>query len=439
MPPESPSSLRQTLAARIVRCARHRLALPVALFAGFFGFYLNTSQSLRETPIFDRLDVFFESDSRRVWKDMVGERLGSHSHSSGHPNFVIFHQPVGWTLTWLLKEFDFEDKKVEAAKTAATLMTCAGAAGVVVFLYLMLTASAVPRFRAGLFACVLGFSTVQKIFSAIPETYIFSALGLTAAACLAVRGARREAGWQLAVVYAWSALTTNIVQLGIWSVVRHWHQQWPVLIRRVTVGLALSSGLMVAINVAQSWIYPESDLFFIPHSVSREARWIDWDRLQSPWQHARILLQHQWITNIIAPEPVKVMNQFRPEWSTASVEAGAWAQFTSAWPLFALWGTVLVGAVTALTDRRFYTPATIGALAVMAFNFCFFFVFGHDRMLYAALWTSISVYLIAMGWESLIRRVPFVVKVMPPLLIVLLAGQSWHNWHFLDKIAALVK
>lgn len=418
---------------------RRLVSVPFLLFAGFFLFYFSAAEILDQTPVYERLDVFFESDTRRVWRDMVGERLGKHSHSSGHPNFVILHQPVGWTLAAKLKKHMRGVSKMEAGKMASKFMTSAAASGVVVVFYFLLLAHQIPRQRAILFSCVLGFSTVQMVFSGIPETYIFSALGLTAAALVASRRDMSEVRWQVSAVYAWSALTTNIVQLCIWAVTRHSHLPWRACIKRVIVATGITTALMVLLNLAQAAIYPNCDLFFIPHSIARESSWLTWERFESPLEHARILFQHQWLSNIVAPEPVRIMNAFRPTWPTASIEAGNWEMLAPAWPLFALWCVLLAGLVAALFLRRFYTPAVIAALAVMAFHFCFFFVFGHDRMLYAALWTSTSVFLVAVAWESLVKIRPALTKSLTALLCLFVTCEAWHNWHFLGKIAALVK
>ncbi|MBX7207136.1 MAG: hypothetical protein K1X78_02385 [Verrucomicrobiaceae bacterium] len=412
--------------------------VPLVIFAVFFAFYFQAGGVLRNTAAYDRGDAFFRADTRRAWRDMVGDRLSAHVHTSGHPNFVIFHQPAGTALTSMVKKH-WRCSKAEANKTATMLMTAAAAAGTAGFFYLLLAANGVARLHSVLFTCVLGLSSVGIFYASVPETYVFSSLGLTAIAWLASRpGGTGEPGWQLAAVYAWSALTTNIVLIGIWSLARHWGRPLKEWIRRVAVSTAISAALVVAVNLLQKLIFPGTVLFFASHSVAKESHWLYWERLLSPVETTRILLQHQWLSNIIAPEPEKTF-PFGPDAPMASIEAGSWAMFAPAWPLFALWSLVLLGAATALLDRRFYTPAILAALGVMAFNFCFFFVFGHDRMLYAALWTPVSVFLVAAGTESLVRRAPALSKALPVVLAVLVVGEGWHNWQFLGKIAALVK
>ncbi len=409
-----------------------------ALFIFFFVVYFNAGEKLRDTPAYDRGDVFFRSDTRRAWRDMVGERLSPHPHTSGHPNFVIFHQPVGWFLTIAIKDAGDKVKKIDAAKTASICMTSAAGAGVVALFYLLLVTLQLPRLRALLFTSVLGFSTVQLFYASVPETYMFSALGLMGVALIACRPRVGGAWWHLTAVYAWSALTTNIVLVGIWAMVRHWQPSCREWLRKVAVVMTVTVVLMVALNVVQRLIYPGTVLFFAAHSVAREAHWLYWERFQVPVETSRILLQHQWISNIIAPEAVK-LHPFKPDEAMASIEAGTWDMFAPAWPLFGVWCLVLAGAAVSLFDRRFYTPVVLGGLGVMAFNFCFFFVFGHDRMLYAALWTSTAVLLVAAGWERLIQRMPVLSKPLAAVLVALISGQAWHNWQFLDKIAALVK
>ena len=313
------------------------------------------------TPIYDRKDVYFRSDTRRVWRDMVGDRTRGYLHTSGHPNFVIFTQPVTFCLTPRIKKH-FGGLKSEAGKTACMLMTAAAAAGTVSFFYLLLLANGIPPARAALFSCVLGFTPVQLFYGAVPETYAFSALGLTAAAFLTCRRDIGEPWWHLAAVYAWSMLTTNIALIGIWALARHWQRPLLTWMKRVALSIAITIALMVALNVVQHLIYPGTVIFFLPQSVAMESGWLYWERLQSPLEHTRILLQHQWLSNIIAPDPVRTY-PLGPDAPMGSIEAGSWDMFYPAWPLLALWCVVLAGSATALFSRRFYSPAILAATA----------------------------------------------------------------------------
>jgi hypothetical protein len=416
--------------------AKALLSVPLALFVGFFLFYFCAAQQLRNTSVYERDDVFFRADTERAFKDLIGERGYNHIHTSGHPNFVILHSPEGLALRDFIKSRTKGMRKLEAAKSASIIMTSLAGAGTVTLLYGLLISCGLPRLRASLFACVLGCSAVQIFYSSTPETYGFSALGLTAVAFLASRRDIRDRWWQVAAVYAWSALTTNIAVVGIWSLVRYWQSSWKAMALKLIKVMTITVLIMVALSVVQKMVYPKSVIFFMPHAVERESGWFYWERFLQPVETSRILLQHQWLSNIIAPEPVmKIMFGEK----MASIEDGTWAMVAPSAPLLALWVVVLGAAATSLRHRSFYQPVVLAGMGAMAFNFAFFFVFGHDRMLYAALWTSTTVCLVALGVEELLRRCPKLVPSMTAALVVLVAGEAWHNWHFLGKIAELVK
>ncbi|MDB6117009.1 MAG: hypothetical protein JWO08_790 [Verrucomicrobiaceae bacterium] len=230
-------------------------------------------------------------------------------------------------------------------------------------------------------------------------------------------------------------LTTNIALVGLWALARFWRLPVKDLVVKLVKVMAVTVALTVALSLVQAAIYPDSKIFFMPSSVARETGWLDWTRLRHPIDNTRVLLQHLWLSNIIGPEPVRTIMFGKP---MASIEAGSWAMVSPSLPLLALWVMLLAGAATSLFRREFYRPVLVAALAVLAFNFAFFFIFGNDRMLYAALWTSTSVFVVAAGVELLLKRRPGLVPVMTVLLPVLVAGMAWHNWHFLGKLAALV-
>ncbi len=80
----------------------------------------------------------------------------------------------------------------------------------------------------------------------------------------------------------------------------------------------------------------------------------------------------------------------------------------------------------------------VTAVVGLGFFFAFFSIFGHDRMLYSALWTPLTVLVVAVGNESFLSGHPRWARVWEGLLLVLVLGMAWHHWHFLGKLAALV-
>ncbi|MDB6074749.1 MAG: hypothetical protein JWO89_2389 [Verrucomicrobiaceae bacterium] len=419
----------------VMKLGNALMSVQALLFLVFVIFYHFAAQQIVRTPMYERDDVFFRADTTRALKDIAGDRTQKHVHTTGHPNFVILNQPLGSTLRDKIKRSHPGMTKPEAVRRASIFMTSVAGAATVALFGALLLANGLPRMRAGLFAAVFGCSATQMFYASTPETYIFSALGLTAVAFLASRREVSEGWWQAASVYAWSMLTTNIALVGLWALARFWQLPIKDLAVKLAKVMAVTVALTVALSLVQAAIYPDSKIFFMPSSVARETGWLDWTRLQHPIANTRVLLQHLWLSNIIGPEPVRTIMFGKP---MASIEAGTWAMVAPSLPLLGLWIMLLAGAATSLFRREFYQPMILAALAVLAFNFAFFFIFGNDRMLYAALWTSTSVFVVATGVELLLKRRPGLVPVMTVLLPVLVAGMAWHNWHFLGKLAALV-
>ena len=430
----------QTLASRLPDLLRRLLRLLTSvqalLFIGFYCFYQFAAQQLAQSPSFQRDDVYFRADTKRALKDITGDRLQSHPHTTGHPNFVILTQPIGYYLRTQFRKRCAGMGTDEAIQRASIVTTSLAGAGTVALFYGLLLANGLAKLRAGLFAAVLGCTATHMFYASTPETYIFSALGLTAVAFVASRRDLAGGWWQFASLYAWSMLTTNIALVGIWSLARYWRLPLTKLVIQLTKVFALIGVIMVSVSLVQQAIYPKTRIFFLPDSVARESGWLYWERLKIPFATSKTLLQHMWMSNIIGPEPVKQIIFGKP---MGSIEAGDWASVAPSFPLMLVWFAILAGAATTLRRRSFYTPTILAALGALAFNFAFFFIFGHDRMLYAALWTFTAVMVAAVGFEQFLSRHP---KLMPPAhiaLALLVAGEAWHNWHFLGKLAAVVQ
>ncbi|MEI6536814.1 MAG: hypothetical protein WCN98_15815, partial [Verrucomicrobiaceae bacterium] len=399
--------------------------------------YYHTANKLKQSEMYVRNDVFFRTDTFRAFKDMVGERNGARGRTSVHPIFVMTHQPVGALLTDYYRT-KLKMKKIEATQLASMSMTSAAGTGTVLFVYATLLAMSIPALRAFLFASILGMSATQMFFSSAPETYVFSSLGLAAVAFFSVRRKTSEVWFQSASVYAVGCLTTNLAPVALWCTARHWNglPGWRKLILRVTGALTLTIFVLIVLSVVQKWIYPNSAYFFVPSAALNETEWLYWENLTKPLETVRILMQHLWLSNIIAPEPLQemFMNQ-----RMASIEQGHWATFQPAWPLYLAWAIVLVAAVSSLRFKKSCTLPILAALGCIAFNFFFHSVFGNDRMLYSANWTLFTVMSVAWGVEVFLKRHAIMAMPMTALLAVVLVGEMIHNWRFIDKILAVVQ
>ena len=420
------------------RLASKSGAPSLLVFLCCFIVYLAAGFKLENSGIYDRggNDHFFRSDTRRAFIDIAGDRETKHWHTSAHPNFVIFHQPLAAGLQCLIKAFKHKLPKDAVMRRASIIITSAGGAAAAAMFCQLLLLRGLPRTRALLFTAVLAASTSHLFFASVPETYIFSALGIIVIMWLALRDGTKEGWWQLAALYTWSVLTSNLVTIGIWALIRHRAAGLRGMVLRVTTSLAITACALLLLNGLQWRVYPQSDLFFASKHDT-QSNWLYWEHLHQPMHHAKVLLQHLGLSNIVAPDPVSAaapVETGETPHAMASIEAGTWAQFAPAWPLHGLWLLIVLGAVVSLCRPQTWNIALLGCATVLAFNFVFFFIFGHDRMLYSALWTSSSVLLIALAWEPMAKRYA---RIFAIGLAVFVVCQLWHNWAFLDKIMAI--
>jgi hypothetical protein len=423
--------------AKALTLLRTPLAAGVLLFVIFLTFYHATGMVLRDSGAHQRDDVFFRCDTSRALKDITGNRTESHVYTAAHPCFVLFTNPFGNSLMNQLKKWH-GIKRAEAGPLAVIWVSSVAGAGIVVLACFFFHGMGAPLVRSVLYASLLGCSSTQMFFSSVPETYIFSALGLMAVAWLAARPKPVGAlSWQVACCYAFANLTSSIMQVGIWTLARFW-KQGPLsrVLLWTTRSMVITIVALMLLSLLQKWIYPHTFIFFLPASIKEQTVWLEFENLQQAVSNARILLQHLFISNILGPEPVQQIFRDKP---MASIEAGSWSMFQPALMMFSLWALILLAAMSSMFSRKIYSPPFIAALCCLAFSFCFFFIFGNDRMLYSATWTLYTVMVVGLGLEGLLQSRSKLALPFTGLLAIFVLLQAHHNWQFLHKIEALVK
>ena len=412
--------------------------LALLLTLGSSLLYWNTSAKFKDSAVYERQDVFFRSDSRRVYNDLILKREASHSNTSAHPTFVLFHQPLGFTLANWVKSQNKGMPIETARRYAARSMTVAAGALCVTGFFVTLLTLGLCRTRAALFSALFACSNTAIFFASIPETYVFSALGLIAIASHAIHRPSTHEGWWLASsLYAIGNLTSSVVQVGIWSLCRYAGQGsnlTRVLWHSLRSGL-IAVLLLISLSLVQKAIYPSTTLFFLPKSVVGQSAWLTWENLKTPLHTSGIVLQHLIHTNIVAPQPVRTTFNGQP---MGSIEKGTWDTLRPAFPLHAAWSLILLGGIGGLCRRSALTPPVLAALGCLLFSALFFAVFGNDRMLYSAIWTPFTLLLVAAGWETWLRTRPQLALGFAALLPLFILAQAIHHWRFLDTLLALV-
>ena len=415
-----------------------RRVTPLLLFACCFALYLAGSARLAATPVVDRDNVFFRSDTRRVWNDLTGPRFSDHRRTSTHPIFVLLHHPLGRGLTHAFAALGAE--RQPARQLAAALLTGAAGALAVVFGFFWLQALGVSFARAALFAALVGGSAAHWLFASIPETWIFSALSLAALALVATGREVPEWRFQLAAIYAIGVLTTNIVPVGVFALLRHARDglgaPLRVLLRAAGSGAAALLAV-IALAFVQQAVYPTTTLFFLRDTVGKEKRWIQWDHLlEHPGKTAKVLVRSLAVDAVVAPE---AHTQIHDDLPMASVEEAGAEHYRSRIPVLLLWVVVLAIAARGALRPGYWTPPVLAAFAILAWNFAFHSFFGNDRFLYACDWTLFTVGVVALGFD---RGAPAAGRrgVLATALVALcVAAVALSNWRFLGEAASAAR
>jgi hypothetical protein len=410
-------------------------ALPLLLFVCSSSLYLAGSARLAGTPVVDRDNVFFRSDTRRVFIDLTGPRYADHRRTSTHPIFVLLHHPLGRGLT---HAFDALGVERQAARQLATALLTATAGGLAVVCgYFWLLAIGVSRTRAALFGGIVAASASYWLFASIPETWIFAAFSLAALALVATRRDAPEWQYQLAAAYAIGVLTTNVIPVGIFALLRHAQRDLSAPFRTLLRAAASGAGaLLVVIGLAfvQQAIYPTTTLFFLRDTIGKEKRWIDWDHLlEHPGTTARILVRHLAIDAVVAP---RADTQIHDELPMASIEHAGALHYRSRLPVLLVWAAVVAVAARGALRRGYWTPPVVAAFAILAYNFAFHSVFGNDRFLYACDWTLFTVGVVALGFDRAAPAGARSARWATALAAACLAAVLLSNWRFLAESAS---
>jgi hypothetical protein len=412
-----------------------RRATPLLLFACCFALYLAGSARLAATPVADRDNVFFRSDTRRVFNDLTGPRFADHRRTSTHPIFVLLHHPLGRGLTHAILATGVE--RQPARQLAVALLTGSAGGLAVVCAFFWLQALGVSWARAALFAGLVGGSAAHWVFASLPETWIFSALSLAALALVATRRGEPEWRFQLAAVYAIGVLTTNVVPVGVFALLRHAHAgvaaPFRVLLRAAGSGAAALL-VVIALAFVQQAIYPTTTLFFLRDTLGKEKRWIQWDRLlEHPGTTAKILVRHLAIDAVVAP---RADVQIHDDLPMASIEHAGARHYASRVPVLLLWAAVLAVAARGALRPGYWTPPVLAAFAILACNFAFHSFFGNDRFLYACDWTLFTVGVVALGFDRAARDGEPRARWATALAAVCLVAVVLSNWRFLGEAVA---
>jgi hypothetical protein len=290
-----------------------------------------------------------------------------------------------------------------AERTAglASGLLCAVAGGFTVGAFrLLLARLAVARSRARLWTLLFGCSATQIFFSAVPESYAFSALSLVLVFVVAAGRNSSRLTRVAAGVFSFGITVTNIVAVGLASATAA-ARRWPGgRLRAWTVELAAVVLATALLSLAQRAVYPTALLFFVPGPPpmgQAEALAVP-PTVGAALARAAAVVFHLGFAGLAAPRPMVGLDR-----DGDTIIDFAKTTLPTPTPASAahwlLWAFVLVQAGRGLA-RAAPTPTTRALALWLGFEATLHFFFGTSLFLYSGHWVFAVIALAAAGLEA---------------------------------------
>lgn len=399
-----------------------------ALFLAFFALYLATGRSLGKTGVFAHDDALFQSDTSRATRDLT-EPGADHYRTKVHPLFVILLNPLG-TLLW---------KITGSQIRAAALLVAAAGALCVVMAHTFFRAIGHGTAAALALAVLLGVSASHLVFASIPDTFIFTALGLILCAGLALRRPGSLAAGVPAGVFAMGMATTNLAPAALLFLGGARREGFWKGVRRTAALALLVLAVAAALSLLQKKVYPSSNLFFARESIQEDQGYLFLPRVaKRAIVRGQVLLRHLAVFDVVAPEPLARTPEGSPvPWVTfhkATLgDFGSWGRAALAL-LLAAWALAAFGTVRA---RIYREPLFQSLLLGIAFLALLHYFYGDDLFLYSCSWAFLVLAVLAWGLRGARDAGPRWAWTVNGLLVLLAVLTAANNLAVLRSIAGL--
>ncbi len=392
----------------------------ILLAVFFFGIYLYYGLQLSITKV-GLIDNLFDADIPSWQRRIAGADVFDFEMRGPHPYTYFIVRPFGLFLNLITGN---------SLLSATLLNTIAGGAGVYLT-WLFVKHRFENDIYALLIAILFGISTSHAFFSAVVETYIFSAFSLILFLYLLES---RKGG--MAALIAAGALTfgitmTNFVQNALAFLVMRprWREVYRFLAWTVSVSLILS--------YLHAAAYPASKLFLLSSSRDNEEKFFQEAIESDDWKiSGRILLLERTMVlyTVIAPSVFALDDEVGatiPQFSFYRVTPGTLAQSKYdgiADILVPIWMLMLLVSAGVILWKMIQTRRVDMPLALvlcLTFNFALHLIYGKEPFLYSPNWAYALILLIAYGLEPFSRN-----KFFQAGFLIFLALLAYNQWQF---------
>lgn len=368
----------------------------VVIFFFFLIFYLYnglnliTAERSKSQGIHDN-DMYFQADSRYVVSALADADI-KHNRILLHPLFIVYFNPLGHALNQIIQNRDI---------TATVYCAMVGALGVVAawFFFIMI---GVGGFRSLLYASILGFSSSHLIFSVVPDTYIFSALGLIVLLMIACRS-RNLWHWIAASVYLTGVTISNIAFALAAAFFYLFNGSLNLLTyHRKILKYGLGVGLtFVVLSIVQRVMYNKWMFQFMARAEKESQFLFLPDNLTEGWMKLKQLGLHMFFFNIVAPSHSMVKHAIIPDTELVSFQASSFFSYKLIGSIALIIWIIFAGvAFLSLVRNKLYHHKIIKTICLcLAINIGLHFFYGDDLMLYSCHWTFFVLTLIFYSLE----------------------------------------
>lgn len=386
----------------------------------FFSIYLYYGLQLSITKV-GLIDNLFDADIPSWQRRIAGADVFDFEMRGPHPYTYFIVRPFGLFLNLITGD---------PLVSATLLNTIAGGAGVyLTWLFVK------HRFENDIYALLIaglfGISTSHAFFSAVVETYIFSAFSLILFLYLLETRKGGTAALIAAGALTFGITMTNFVQNALAFLVMRprWKEIFRFLAWTVSVSLILS--------YLHAAVYPASKLFLLSSSRDNEEKFFQEAIESDDWKiSGRILLLERTMVlyTVIAPNVFALDDEVGatiPQFSFYRVTPGTLAQSKYegiADILVPIWMLMLLVSGGVIVWKMFQTRRADMPLVFvlcLGFNFALHLIYGKEPFLYSPNWAYALIFLIAYGMEPFSRN-----RFFQAGFLIFLALLAYNQWQF---------
>ncbi len=380
---------------------RFALITKLILTGFFLVLYTSVSLALLSSPKergtgYHENDLYFQADSEYLAK-RVAKNQHNYQRVRFHPLFVLFFNPIGRGMNVVTQNPEV---------TACILNAIAGSVGIFLFFVLFHDALGIPLARSTLYTLIGGLTATHFVFSVVPDTFIFSSVGLILLLIIALRYASSLGAWLGVSVYLTGITITNVASAFIAAYYFLLQRNNSSKINRNLIYRYLGQFVLVSavLSVAQKilynvWLFTDRHIIvkedlgwylFLPHSFAEG------------WERTSLMLKHVFLFSIVPPRLKTTIHYLNSKLTMATFMDTAWWDFpVASWVAIFLWITLLGIAAFYLFRLRLYRHRLVKvSLGALLFNLALHSVYGDDFMLFSCGWLVFLLVLVFFSLEQ---------------------------------------